>query len=200
METFMREWQALVESKSGERGVFNRQASKNQAKKYKRRDPNYEFGTNPCSEIILRPYQFCNLTEVVIRATDTLADLERKVRIATILGTIQSSLTNFPYLRKVWSKNTEEERLLGVSLTGIMDNPLLHQRTKDWRRPLHIFVELLSILTLNLLTLLVYLIALQLRALNHQEQYHNWWIQPLGYMLAIVPIISVLFVVITKIH
>ena len=150
METFMREWQALVESKSGERGVFNRQASKNQAKKYKRRDPNYEFGTNPCSEIILRPYQFCNLTEVVIRATDTLADLERKVRIATILGTIQSSLTNFPYLRKVWSKNTEEERLLGVSLTGIMDNPLLHQRTKDWRRPLHIFVELLSILTLNL--------------------------------------------------
>jgi ribonucleoside-diphosphate reductase alpha chain len=84
METFMREWQALVESKSGERGVFNRQASKNQAKKYKRRDPNYEFGTNPCSEIILRPYQFCNLTEVVIRATDTLADLERKVRIATI--------------------------------------------------------------------------------------------------------------------
>ena len=124
METFMREWQALVESKSGERGVFNRQASKNQAKKYKRRDPNYEFGTNPCSEIILRPYQFCNLTEVVIRATDTIADLERKVRIATILGTIQSSLTNFPYLRKVWSKNTEEERLLGVSLTGIMDNPL----------------------------------------------------------------------------
>ncbi len=124
METFMREWTALVESKSGERGVFNRQASKDQAKKYGRRNPDYEFGTNPCSEIILRPYQFCNLTEVVIRATDTMADLERKVRIATALGTIQSSLTNFPYLRKVWKNNTEEERLLGVSLTGIMDNPL----------------------------------------------------------------------------
>ena len=136
METFMREWQALVESKSGERGVFNRQASKNQAKKYKRRDPNYEFGTNPCSEIILRPYQFCNLTEVVIRATDTLADLERKVRIATILGTIQSSFTNFPYLRKVWSKNTEEERLLGVSLTGIMDNPLTTSENKGLEKTL----------------------------------------------------------------
>ena len=136
METFMREWQALVESKSGERGVFNRQASKNQAKKYKRRDPNYEFGTNPCSEIILRPYQFCNLTEVVIRATDTIADLERKVRIATILGTIQSSLTNFPYLRKVWSKNTEEERLLGVSLTGIMDNPLTTSENKGLEKTL----------------------------------------------------------------
>ena len=122
METFMREWQALVESKSGERGVFNRQASKVQAAKNGRRDPNYEFGTNPCSEIILRPNQFCNLTEVVVRATDTIDDLERKVRLATILGTIQSSMTKFPYLRKIWNKNTEEERLLGVSLTGIMDN------------------------------------------------------------------------------
>jgi ribonucleoside-diphosphate reductase alpha chain len=124
METFMREWLALVESKSGERGVFNRQASKAQAAKNGRRDPNYEFGTNPCSEIILRPNQFCNLTEVVVRATDTIDDLERKVRLATILGTIQSSMTKFPYLRKVWNKNTEEERLLGVSLTGIMDNRL----------------------------------------------------------------------------
>ena len=125
METFMREWQSLVESKSGERGVYNRQAAKNQAKKFGRRDPDYEFGTNPCSEIILRPYQFCNLTEVVVRATDTLEDLERKIRLATILGTIQSTYTKFPYLRKVWSTNTEEERLLGVSLTGIMDNPLM---------------------------------------------------------------------------
>ena len=124
METFMREWQALVESKSGERGVFNRQASKVQAAKNGRRDPNYEFGTNPCSEIILRPNQFCNLTEVVVRATDNIDDLERKVRLATILGTIQSSMTKFPYLRKIWNKNTEEERLLGVSLTGIMDNRL----------------------------------------------------------------------------
>ena len=125
METFMREWTALVESKSGERGIFNREASKKQAEKYDRRDPNYDFGTNPCSEIILRPYQFCNLTECVVRATDTIEDLERKVRLATILGTIQSSYTKFPYLRKVWANNTEEERLLGVSLTGIMDNPLM---------------------------------------------------------------------------
>ena len=125
METFMREWQALVASKSGERGIFNRQASKKQAEKYNRRDSNYDFGTNPCSEIILRPYQFCNLTEVVVRATDSITDLERKVRMATILGTIQSSYTKFPYLRKVWANNTEEERLLGVSLTGIMDNLLM---------------------------------------------------------------------------
>jgi len=126
METFMREWLSLVQSKSGERGVFSRPASKKQAIKNGRRDPNYEFGTNPCSEIILRPYQFCNLSEVVVRATDTLEDLERKVRIAAILGTIQSTLTHFPYLRKVWKDNTEEERLLGVSLTGIMDHPLLN--------------------------------------------------------------------------
>ena len=125
IETFMREWTALVESKSGERGIFNREASKKQAEKYGRRDPNYEFGTNPCSEIILRPYQFCNLTEVVVRATDTYEDLKRKVKVATILGTIQSSYTRFPYLRKIWQRNTEEERLLGVSLTGIMDNPLM---------------------------------------------------------------------------
>ena len=124
-ETFMREWLALIESKSGERGIFNRQASKKQAAKNGRRDPNQEFGTNPCSEIILRPYQFCNLTEVVVRATDSIADLERKVRLASILGTIQSTMTHFPYLRKVWQKNTEEERLLGVSLTGILDNQLL---------------------------------------------------------------------------
>jgi ribonucleoside-diphosphate reductase alpha chain len=125
METFMREWLSLVESKSGERGIFSRPASKKQAAKGGRRNPDFEFGTNPCSEIILRPYQFCNLTEVVVRATDTLEDLERKVKLATILGTIQSTYTHFPYLRKVWQKNTEEERLLGVSLTGIMDNKLL---------------------------------------------------------------------------
>jgi len=125
VETFMREWTALVESKSGERGVFNREASKKQAAKYNRRDSDWDFGTNPCSEIILRPYQFCNLTECVVRATDSIDDLIRKVRLATILGTIQSTFTKFPYLRKVWQKNTEEERLLGVSLTGIMDNPLL---------------------------------------------------------------------------
>ena len=130
VETFMREWLALVESKSGERGVFNREASKKQAAKFGRRDPNYDFGTNPCSEIILRPYQFCNLTEVVVRATDTVDDLKQKVRLATILGTIQSTYTKFPYLRKVWQNNTEEERLLGVSLTGIMDNPLMTFKNK----------------------------------------------------------------------
>ena len=123
--SFMREWMALVESGSGERGIFNREASRKQAAKFGRRDDGYEFGTNPCSEIILRPYQFCNLTEVVVRATDTIDDLERKVRMATILGTIQSTYTKFPYLRKVWQRNTEEERLLGVSLTGIMDNTLM---------------------------------------------------------------------------
>jgi ribonucleoside-diphosphate reductase alpha chain len=123
--SFMREWMALVESGSGERGIFNRQASKKQAAKNGRRDPDQEFGTNPCSEIILRPYQFCNLTEVVVRATDSIETLEQKVRLATILGTIQSTYTHFPYLRKKWTDNTEAERLLGVSLTGIMDNPLL---------------------------------------------------------------------------
>ena len=128
--SFMREWMALVESGSGERGIFNRQASKAQAAKNGRRDHNYEFGTNPCSEIILRPYQFCNLTEVVVRATDKIEDLERKVKLATILGTIQSTYTKFPYLRKIWQKNTEEERLLGVSMTGIMDNPLTTTKNK----------------------------------------------------------------------
>ena len=135
-ETFIREWLALVESKSGERGVFNRKASQAQADKYGRRDPNLEFGTNPCSEIILRPYQFCNLTEVVVRATDSYDDLERKVRIATILGTIQSTYTKLPYLRKVWQRNTEEERLLGVSLTGIMDNPIMTTANKGLEKTL----------------------------------------------------------------
>jgi ribonucleoside-triphosphate reductase len=134
--SFMREWLSLVESGSGERGIFNRQASKKQAEKYGRRDSNFEFGTNPCSEIILRPYQFCNLTEVVVRSTDTAKDLERKVRLATILGTIQSTYTKFPYLRKVWTTNTEEERLLGVSLTGIMDNPLMTTHNPELEKTL----------------------------------------------------------------
>jgi ribonucleoside-triphosphate reductase (thioredoxin) len=134
--SFMREWMALVESGSGERGIFNRQASKKQAAKNGRRDPNFDFGTNPCSEIILRPYQFCNLTEVVVRATDSLEDLGRKVRLATILGTIQSTYTHFPYLRKVWKENTEAERLLGVSLTGIMDNPLMTTKNKGLEKTL----------------------------------------------------------------
>jgi len=128
MGTFMREWLSLYDSKSGERGIFSRVASQNQAKKFGRRDPNYDFGTNPCSEIILRPNQFCNLTEVVIRETDSAPNIERKIRLASKLGTIQSTLTKFPYLRKVWATNTDEERLLGVGLTGIMDNELTNGR------------------------------------------------------------------------
>ena len=123
--SFMREWQALVESGSGERGIFNREAAKKQASKNGRRDNSFDFGTNPCSEIILRDSQFCNLTECVVRSTDSLEDLSHKVKLATILGTIQSTYTNFPYLSKEFKDNTEEERLLGVSLTGIMDNPLM---------------------------------------------------------------------------
>jgi ribonucleoside-diphosphate reductase alpha chain len=108
--------------------MFSRVASQKQAAKNDRRDATYDFGTNPCSEIILRPYQFCNLSEVVVRPADSLADLKRKVRVATILGTLQATLTDFRYLRKIWKTNTEEEALLGVSLTGIMDHPLLSGR------------------------------------------------------------------------
>ena len=122
---FLNEWTSLYHSHSGERGIFNREAAVNTAKKNGRRDTDFEYGTNPCSEIILRPYQFCNLSEVVVRSTDTKQDLERKVRLATILVTYQSTMTHFPYLRKVWQKNTEAERLLGVSLTGILDNKLM---------------------------------------------------------------------------
>jgi len=141
-ETFMREWLALAESKSGERGIYNRVSAKAQAEKYGRRDSGYEFGTNPCSEIILRPYQFCNLTEVVIRDTDRFEDLKRKVVLATILGTAQSTLTDFPYLRKIWNKNTEEERLLGVSLTGIMDNELTNGKKEGLEKTLQALREI----------------------------------------------------------
>ena len=119
---FMREWLSLYESRSGERGIFSRAASKKQAEKFGRRDPNHDFGTNPCSEIILRSREFCNLTEVVVRGDDTPESLKRKVKLASILGTFQSTLTNFKYLSKKWQENCAEERLLGVSLTGIMDN------------------------------------------------------------------------------
>jgi ribonucleoside-diphosphate reductase alpha chain len=129
MGTFMREWLSLYDSKSGERGIFNRASAKQQAAKNGRRDTDHDFGCNPCSEIILRPYQFCNLSEVVVRATDTIADLTEKVKLATILGTLQATLTDFKYLRKVWKNNTEEERLLGVSLTGIMDNEITSGRS-----------------------------------------------------------------------
>ena len=133
---FLKEWTSLYESKSGERGMFSRDAAKRQVAKNGRRDANYEWGTNPCSEILLRPYGFCNLSEVVVRENDTLETLKEKVEIATILGTWQSTLTHFPYLRKIWKKNTEEERLLGVSFTGILDNKWMGEVCDDTRNKL----------------------------------------------------------------
>ena len=122
MEQFIAEWKNLYDSKSGERGIYNVAAAQKQAARWGRRDPEIHYGTNPCSEIILRPYQFCNLSEVVIREEDTTTTVAEKVRLATILGTWQSTLTDFKYLRKIWKDNTEEERLLGVSLTGQFGN------------------------------------------------------------------------------
>ena len=130
-EVFLHEWQSLYQSRSGERGIFSRQACKKVASRNGRRDDNHEFGTNPCSEIILRPYQFCNLSEVVIRQDDDADSLLRKVRIATIIGTWQSLLTDFRYLRKKWKDNCEEERLLGVSFTGICDHPFLSSHNES---------------------------------------------------------------------
>lgn len=127
---FMKKWKELYDSKSGEPGFFSRYACQRIAARNGRRNASHDFGTNPCSEIILRPFQFCNLTEVVVRPDDTLASLERKARIASILGTIQSSFTNFKYLRKVWRDTCNEERLLGVSLTGICDNIGLLKRAE----------------------------------------------------------------------
>ena len=133
---FMREWQALYESKSGERGIFNRVAAKRAAAATGRRKADRDFGTNPCGEIILRPNGLCNLSEVVVRSDDTVASLKDKVRLASIIGTFQSTLTSFRYLRPVWKHNAEEERLLGVSLTGIMDNPSLLYASKSLERDL----------------------------------------------------------------
>ena len=127
MGPFIKEWSSLYESKSGERGIFNRQAAEEQAAMNGRLEEYKDFGCNPCSEIILRNKQFCNLTEVVVRPNDSWIDLERKVELATILGTFQATLTNFRYLTKAWKDNTEEEALLGVSLTGIMDNKKMYQ-------------------------------------------------------------------------
>lgn len=132
---FMTEWLSLYNSHSGERGIVNREAMKKIAKMHGR-DSSFEFGTNPCAEIILRPYQFCNLTEVVVRAGDTKETLMRKVRIATIVGTVQATFSKFPYLRKIWKRNTEEERLLGVSLTGIFDNASLCTNTQELQETL----------------------------------------------------------------
>ena len=130
-EAFLREMQVIYESKSGERGIFSRVAAQKVSARHGRRETDHDFGTNPCSEIILRSNQFCNLSEVVVRPEDTLDDLKRKVKIATIVGTLQSTLTHFRYLRVRWERNTEEEALLGVSLTGIMDHYLLSKATSD---------------------------------------------------------------------
>ena len=138
LATFMDEWKALYESHSGERGIYNRDAARRVAERTARRNAEFDFGCNPCSEIILRPRQFCNLTEVVVRAGDSLDDLCRKVRLATVLGTLQSTLTDFRYLRKEWKNNCEEERLLGVSLTGIMDHEILSGRHYGWSGELSI--------------------------------------------------------------
>ena len=135
---FMDEWKALYESKSGERGIFNRESAiKMAAKNGRRNTEDYDFGTNPCSEIILRNREFCNLSEVVVRTTDTTESLLKKVRLATILGTFQSTLVNFKYVSAAWRKNCEEERLLGVSLTGIMDSPLTNGKEYFNRRESH---------------------------------------------------------------
>lgn len=137
LSVFLNEWISLYKSKSGERGIFSKKSAQRQAQKSGRRDGSKIDGTNPCSEILLRSAQFCNLTEVIAREGDTLEDLLTKVEAATILGTLQSTLTDFKYLRKVWQKNTEEERLLGVSLTGIMDHHILGQvcdEAKEWSK------------------------------------------------------------------
>jgi ribonucleoside-diphosphate reductase alpha chain len=129
---FLKEWGTLYDSKSGERGIFNRVAATKKASSNGRRDvEGFEYGTNPCGEIILRSKGLCNLSEVVIREGDTLANLKEKVRVATIIGTFQSTLTNFRYLRSDWKRNQEEERLLGVSMTGIMDHPILSKPTDE---------------------------------------------------------------------
>jgi ribonucleoside-diphosphate reductase alpha chain len=129
---FMEEWVSLYKSKSGERGIFNRAAAqKTVAKLGDRRQANHDFGTNPCSEIILRDREFCNLTEVIVREGDDYQSLIRKCRLAAILGTVQSTLVNFQYISSEWRRNCEEERLLGVSLTGILDNPMLYDFDTD---------------------------------------------------------------------
>ena len=139
MEIFLKEWLSLIESKSGERGIFNRVAAKKKAAETGRRNPDFDFGTNPCGEIILRSAGLCNLTEVVIREEDTFETLRDKVEVATIMGKFPSTLNKFRYERKVWAKNQEEERLLGVSMTGIMDHPVLSKASStaaQWLRDL----------------------------------------------------------------
>jgi ribonucleoside-diphosphate reductase alpha chain len=134
MNVFFEEWHSLYKSKSGERGIFNRVAAKKKVAENGRRELDHEFGTNPCGEIILRPQGLCNLSEVVVRAQDDLASLTKKVELATILGTFQSTLTNYRYVRQTWKRNAEDERLLGVSMTGILDNAQLAKVDKTSAR------------------------------------------------------------------
>ena len=151
ISSFMKEWMALYESKSGERGVFNRLSAEKQAMATGRREINKEWGTNPCGEIILRPFGLCNLSEVVVRSGDTFDDLGRKVQIASIIGTFQSTLTDFKYIRKQWRDNADEERLLGVSLTGIMDHPVLNGflMSSDFNLNLGLSLNLLKEITIE---------------------------------------------------
>ena len=145
---FMDEWKALYDSKSGERGIFSRESATKQAGRNGRRDPDWDFGTNPCSEIILRNKQFCNLSEIVVRSTDTVESLRTKARLAAILGTLQSTLINFKYITNSWRKNTEEERLLGVSLTGIMDSNITNGKSSSKAFPLASVLEELRDITI----------------------------------------------------
>ena len=154
MGIFLNEWKALYDSKSGERGIFSRDSAQKQAALNGRRQSEHSFGTNPCSEIILRDREFCNLSEVVVRENDTRETLLEKVKLATILGTFQSTLVNFKYVSAMWKNNCEEERLLGVSLTGIMDNELTKSRQIK-----------------SMQVRLVFLLQLQSPVLNHLEQY-----------------------------
>jgi len=134
-QSFLSEMQTMYESKAGERGIFSRVAAQKIAARNGRRDAEHDFGTNPCSEIILRSNQFCNLSEVVVRADDTLSTLKAKVEVAAMIGTLQATLTDFRYLRNVWKRNTEEEALLGLSMTGIMDHPVIGSatdKTEQW--------------------------------------------------------------------
>jgi len=146
---FMDEWKALYDSKSGERGIFSRESATKQAGRNGRRDTSWDFGTNPCSEIILRNKQFCNLSEIVVRVNDTIETLREKAKLAAILGTLQSTLTNFKYISKAWRTNTEEERLLGVSLTGIMDSSITNGKGSSKAFPLADVLEELKDITIN---------------------------------------------------
>jgi len=188
LEGFMEEWQKLYESKSGERGIYNRVSSETQASSTGRRlVDGHSYGTNPCGEIILRPQGLCNLTEVVVRPTDKIEDLRRKVEVATIIGTFQSTLTNFRYIRKIWSKNAQEERLLGVSLTGIFDNPLTCAPNPSPR-------------TTGLLIALGSILPLPLLVLSPLVPSHSWFLVVLAFTPLLVGSISAVLDSTTKTH